>query len=303
MCRVLGVSRQGYYKYVESLNKPPKHAELLAAIRAIIEEDEFNDKYGRERIYDTLVLRGWDISPSTVYRVCRDNGILNKPNKPKGLTKQEKEAYKNDDLLKGNFLADGPNQKLISDITQLPTKDGTLYISLVFDCFDAACVGLAMSDNMKTDLTIASAKMAAANAKTSQNAAIAAIAAPIPTKTPIIHTDRGSQYTSTAFRAFAQKHGITQSMSYAGSGYHGNARCESLIARFKVEAIYNRYDTKNMPMEEVKSLVFRYFMGYWNNRRINHAIGGMPPLLKRARFYEEQNRRKQKSYQSKKMAA
>lgn len=64
----------------------------------------------------------------------------------------DKAEYKNDDLLKGDFVADAPNEKLISDITQLPTKDETLYISGIFDYYDKQCVGLSMNDNMRTDL-------------------------------------------------------------------------------------------------------------------------------------------------------
>lgn len=108
MCRVLSVTRQGYEKHKKSLIKPPRHAALLAEIQAIIEEDEYNDKYGRERIHDALILRGYNVSLSTVYRVCRDHGICQAPNRPKGLTKTEKEAYKSDDLLKGDFDAQAP---------------------------------------------------------------------------------------------------------------------------------------------------------------------------------------------------
>jgi DNA invertase Pin-like site-specific DNA recombinase len=116
MCRVLCVTRQGYEKHKQSQTKPYKHADLLAEIQAIIEEDEYNDKYGRERLRDALILRGYSVSLTTVYRVCRKHGICLKVNTPKGLTKSEKDAYKNDDLLKGNFDADAPNEKLISDI-------------------------------------------------------------------------------------------------------------------------------------------------------------------------------------------
>jgi len=194
---------------------------------------------------------------STVYRLCRDNNLQVKKNNPKGLTKADKEAYKNDDLLKGDFEADAPNEKLISDITQLPTKDGTLYISPVFDCFDALCVGLSIDDNMKTSLVVRSLHSAICRYNIHDAK---------------FHTDR-----------------ITQSMNFAGSGCHGNARCESFFARFKEEAIYDRYKTALMSMEDVKSLVFRYFMGYWNNRRINHAIGGMPPIEKRRRYFKSKN--------------
>ena len=94
LCRILGVSRQGYHKHIKNLDKPDKHADLLAAIQAIRAEDEFNDKYGRSRMLDELLLRGWNISESTLYRVLVKFGLLCKANKPKGLTKQDKEAYK-----------------------------------------------------------------------------------------------------------------------------------------------------------------------------------------------------------------
>jgi len=198
------------------------------------------------------------------------HGLQCKANNPKGLTKQDKEAYKNDDLLKKDFDSDRPGKKLIGDITQLPTADGTLYIGLTFDCFDNACVGLAMDDNMKSPLVERSLSMAISNEDMTDS---------------IFHSDRGSQYTSNDFRKLIKKHNLKQSMSYATFSCYGNAKCESLIGRFKVEAIYKRYDTKNMSMDSVKALVFRYFMGYWNNRRINHAIGGLSPMEKRRRYF------------------
>lgn len=269
---MLDVSRQGYRKYIKSKDRPPKDAAFLAEIKAILEEDEYNDTYGRERLHDSLHLRGFQVSISTVYRICRKYGLLAKRHHAKGLTKADKAAYKTDDLLKGNFVSAQPNQKLISDITQLPTKEGALYISGVFDCYDNQCVGLSMDNNMRTDLVIKSLSIAVKNGA----------------EGAVFHSDRGSQYTSQEFRAYTGSHNITQSMSFAGSSCYGNAKCESMWARFKEEAIYGRHKTIHMSMDAVKSLVFRYFMSYWNNRRICHAIGGMPPASKRAAFYQLQ---------------
>ena len=128
-----------------------------------------------------------------------------------------------------------------------------------------------MDDNMRSPLVERSLSMAVSNKNMTDS---------------IFHSDRGSQYTSNDFRKLIAKHGLKQSMSYATFNCYGNAKCESPIGRFKVEAIYKRYDTKNMSMEAVKSLVFRYFMGYWNNRRINHAIGDMSPNEKRRRYHQ-----------------
>ena len=101
----------------------------------------------------------------------------------------------------------------------------------------------------------------------------------------IVHSDRGSQYTSGLYRQAIALYGIRQSMNRAGGRCHDNARCESMWARMKSELFYGRYDSDKMTVEELKSLVRRYFLGYWNNRRICSANGGLPPLVKRQRFY------------------
>ena len=82
----------------------------------------------------------------------------------------------------------------------------------------------------------------------------------------ILHSDRGSQYTSELYRTMLEKHGIKQSMNSAAGKCHDNARCESIWARMKEELIYGRYDTIKMSSDAVKTLVWWYFMGYWSNR-------------------------------------
>ena len=272
MCRLFGVTPGGYRKWRRNRNRPYKHAALLAMMLEILAEDEENQNYGVERMYAALKLRGRTESKSTVARVMRANGLTQKiKRKPNGLTKSEKEAQKSDNLINRDFSADAPNEKWVTDITQLPTADGTLYISGIFDCYDSTAVGLTMDDNMRKELVIDSLKQAV----TMYGAGA------------ILHSDRGSQYTSQEFRDTLAGFGIRQSMNSAGGRCHDNAKCESMWARAKVEKFYN-FDTSKMPMEVVKRLVFKYFMGYWNNRRICSAIGGMPPAMKRAQFYAQQ---------------
>ena len=96
----------------------------------------------------------------------------------------------------------------------------------------------------------------------------------------IIHSDRGSQYTSHEYREALSRHGFVQSMNSDGGRCHDNARAESMWARMKEELLYNRHDTKTMAADEVKSIIWRYYKSYWNNRRICSSIGGMPPRVK-----------------------
>lgn len=276
-CRMLGVSRQGFYKYLANKDRPWKYQDLADAMKEIINEDECNDTYGRIRMYQALLLKqpeGVHIpSERTVYRVMDQIGLSHRPKrKPNGLTKADREAMKSDDLLKRDFHSDVPLEKCITDITEIPASNGKLYVSAIFDCFDLSVLGLAMETNMKADLCI----------QTLENALTA-----YPTlEGAVIHSDRGAQYTSEAYRQAIQKYHIHQSMNSAGGRCHDNARCESMWARMKTELLYDRYDTKQMTVEELKVLIWRYFLSYWNNRRICSANGGVPPAVERRQYYE-----------------
>jgi transposase InsO family protein len=201
----------------------------------------------------------------------RENGLLQKRNKPKGLTKSDKQAQKSDDLLKRDFTADAPNQKTVTDITEWTAYDGKVYQSGVFDCFDSTCLRLFLSDNMRVELCVETFIQAAGR---------------YDLRGAVSHSDRGSQYTSDEFRQTLKKLEITQSMNSAAGRCHDNAKCESMWARGK-EEIMALYDTKKMTCEQLKRLIFRYYMSYWNNRRICSAIGGVPPAIKRGAYYEK----------------
>lgn len=85
-----------------------------------------------------------------------------------------------------------------------------------------------------------------------------------------------------------EKHGIRQSMNSDGGRCHDNARCESMWARMKTELFYDRIDPENVTVEQLKTLIWRYFISYWNRRRICSANDGLPPALKRQGFYAAQ---------------
>ena len=103
----------------------------------------------------------------------------------------------------------------------------------------------------------------------------------------IVHFDRGSQYTSAAYRAAIQKYGIVQSMNSAGGRCHDNARRESMWARMKEEIFYSRNDKpENYKVAELNTMIRRYYMSYRANRRICTANGGLPPAVKRRLYYE-----------------
>lgn len=282
-CRMLKVTRQGFYNYLKNLSKPYKYEFLVALMKKIIEEDECNDTYGSRRMREALLLKKETRpelnvpSQATIARIMRKNGLIQKKNrKPNGLTKADKAAQKSDNLIGRDFDADKPFEKTVTDITELPTADGKLYLSALEDCFDNSVLALTMKNHMRASLCV--------------DTMTQAIRSFPELRDSISHSDRGSQYTSAEYRAALEKFGIRQSMNGAAGRCHDNAKCESLWGRFKEELIYGRYKTEEMPMDEVKTLVWRYFMGYWNNRRICSANGGLPPVEKRRRFYQAMER-------------
>ena len=232
--------------------------------------------YGRIRMYQALQLKqpeGVHIpGERTVYRVMAEIGLNHKPKrKPNAITKADREASKSNDLIKRDFAAEKPLEKCMTDMTEIKASDGKLYVSAIFDCYDLAVLGLAMDTNMRATLC----------EQTLENACKA-----YPMlRGAILHSDRGTQYTSELYRKAINRYGIVQSMNSAGGRCHDNARCESMWARFKEELLYGRYDPTSMTVEQLKTLIWRYFISYWNNRRICSANGGLPPMVKRQQYY------------------
>ena len=133
-------------------------------------------------------------------------------------------------------------------------------------------IGLAMDTNMKAPLCV----------QTLENTAKAYPGI----RGAIIHSDRGSQYTSQLYRDAIQQYGIQQSMNSAGGRCHDNARCENMWARLKDELFYSRnLKSTDFTVAQLKKMVWRYFMSYWNNRRICSSNDGLPPKVKRDRYY------------------
>ena len=270
------MSRQAFYDYVNNRNKPWKHERLAGLIKEIISEDECNDAYGRVRMREALEYKypGKKIpSERTIYRIMKRIGADHpKRRKAHGITKSDRKAQKSDDLLKRDFTAERPCEKCVTDITEIPAKDGKLYVSAIFDCYDLFVEGISMADHMRAELCVQTVESAYQSFGEMRGA--------------ILHSDRGSQYTSEKFRSAIADFGIVQSMNSAGGKCHDNARCESMWARMKEELFYLRgRKSENFTVDELKTLVWRYFMSYWNNRRICSAIGGIPPAEKRRRYY------------------
>ncbi|MDR7814750.1 IS3 family transposase [Lacrimispora sp.] len=241
MCKILGVSTSGYYKYKKKIGRPGKVDILSAAMKSILNESPFNDNYGAPRMQLALLQRGLKAGIRRITRIMREHGWLHKPRrKPKGLTHTTTEIQEKENLLKQDFSASQPLKKLLTDISQIPCSDGKLYISPILDCFNGEILSLIMRDNMKKELCIDT---------------LHAVTRRYKLNGTILHSDRGSQYTSDAFHQALSKAGVTQSLSGVDHCYD-NARMESFFATLKKELLY-RIPTYRMKREDVKSILFK----------------------------------------------
>ena len=267
MCRVLKISESGYYRWLKNRAKPTARALLSVKIQAILDEHPDNDNYGVDRICTALAHRGVRVSRRTVYRTMSEMGILHRRRRPHGITKATTEIQERENLIKRDFKAEKPLRKLLSDITEIQCYDGKLYVSAVLDCFNGEILSIAMDSNMKKELCIRTVKELEMQYGKKLNGAI-------------FHSDRGSQYTSEAFRSMLKEAGLVQSLSGTGHCFD-NARMESFFATLKKEKIY-RISAYKLTRDQVKSIIFRYIFVYYNRIRISSVNpGGMAPVAYR----------------------
>ena len=262
MCRFLKISESGYYRWLSNQSKKTARELLLVRIKEIIAEHPDNINYGINRMQTALQQHGINVSIRTVYRAMKDGNLLHLRRTPRGITKATTEIEEKENLIKRDFKSDKTLTKLLTDITQIQCLDGKLYISAILDCYNGEIVALEMRNNMKKELCIDTIKQLS------------------NVRNAVLHSDRGSQYTSFEFKEALRKRGIVQSLSGAGHCFD-NARMESFFATLKKEKLY-QIPTYRVARKVVESIIFRYIYGYYNTIRINSFNRkGLPPVAYR----------------------
>lgn len=203
------------------------------------------------------------------YRVCRDNGLLTKRRKPRCITKADPQAQKAEDLVQRDFSAAAPGTKWFTDITEISCVDGKAYLCGILDAHDRALLGHSMENHMRTELCTA-ALMSAARRFGHEPGCI-------------VHSDRGSQFTSHLYREVLDTQGFRQSMGRTGCCYD-NAAMESFFGTLKTELVY-QLPLSRMTRAEVRHEIFAWIEGYYNRLRRHTANEhNLAPLAKRALF-------------------
>jgi putative transposase len=261
MCRVLGVSRSGFYAWQA---RPPSERALTDAwlcerIRAIHAANR--GVYGAPRVHAELALaHGIQVGRKRVERLMAQAGLSGLVARKRGPTTVRVPGVRvADDLVDRHFRPAGPNVVWVADITYLRTWEGWLYLAAVQDAFSRRIVGWAMADHMRTELVVDALQMAIARRR--------------PDPGLVHHSDQGSQFVSLAFGQAARDAGIAISMGSRGDCYD-NAVAESFFATLKKELVHRRsWPTRS----ELSAEVFDYIETFYNRRRRHSTLGMLSP--------------------------
>ena len=260
MCRLLGLSRSGYYAWRAHKPSPRslRDAELLVAIRE--EHLASLGIYGAPRIHAMLRRRGLKVSRKRVARLMHEHGLVGVTRRFKWrTTTPDRDATPAPDRVDRKFTADGPDKLWVADITHIPTHAGSMYLATVLDVWSRKIVGWAVDEKMPAELVVAALDMALARRR--------------PTGV-VHHSDRGSQYTSLAFTKRCRAHDVRVSMGSVGDCYD-NAMAESFFATFEVELLrlVGPLKTKTSAI----NATINFLEGFYNTRRLHSSLGYRSP--------------------------
>jgi putative transposase len=261
MCRLLAVSRSGYYEW---LNRPPcAQAEADQALQEKITRyfAQGRGTYGTRRIKHLLAQEGLQVSRRRIGRVLAQAGLRCKTRRKfKAPTAAGQAQTVAPNQLNQEFTVQAPDTIYVGDITYLPTGEGWLYLAVVLDLCSRAVVGWAMTTHMRAELVNQALSMAVYQRQ--------------PAAGLIMHTDRGSQYGADSYRQLLSQHGMRPSMSRKGNCWD-NAVAESFFHTLKTELIYLE-DFKTH--EQARTGVFEYIEVFYNRQRCHSTIGYLAPL-------------------------
>ena len=263
MCRVLDVSRSGYYRFRTAPESDRKKRNDALYMQIKTTYDASHGTYGSPRITRELRDKGIRCSENRVARLMREKALAAQTKRKFKVTTDSRHNLPvAPNLVQKDFSAAAPNRLWVSDITYIWTLEGWLYLAIIQDVFSRQVVGWSMSQRMTKDLVLNALKSALGRRKNLSGL--------------IFHSDRGSQYAAHAVGELLQQHGIKQSMSKKGDCYD-NAMAESFFSSLKREFIYPfpAFKTRN----EAKQSIFYYIEIFYNKIRKHSAIGYLTPVL------------------------
>ena len=261
MARVLGVSESGFHAWRRrpASAHAAADAALLKRVRTI--HASSRETYGAPRVHAELRAGGERHGRKRIARLMLEAGLVGASRRRGGVTttRRDQDARPAPDLVDRNFVASGPNELWVADITFVPTASGFLYLAVVLDAWSRKVVGWAMTNHLRAELVVDALEMAVGQRRP---------------RDVIHHSDQGSQYTSVAFGKRCKEAGVRPSMGSVGDAYD-NAMCESFFATLECELLDRRRFTSQA---EARMACFSFIEGWYNPVRLHSALGYRSPM-------------------------
>jgi putative transposase len=265
ICKVLCVSRSGYYAWRHRVENPPskrvtERLELIDQIRVLHRKHRY---YGSPRIHRELLAANVQVGRHKVAQLMRANGICARRGKVKARPRSAPPARRPEvkDLVKRDFHADVADALWFTDITQVRTLQGWLFAAVILDAFNREVVSYAVDGHQTPNTAI--------------RALLEALQIRRPPPGCVIHSDRGYQFTSRDWLELADGHGMRVSIGERKSAYD-NATMESWFASYKNEELYP--NGRPATRQEARSRLFGYVWDY-NHIRLHSSLGYVPPVV------------------------
>ena len=265
-CRVLEVSRSGYYEWRDRPASPRAvaDADLIETIRAVHEGSR--GTYGSPRVHAELTL-GLDqrCARKRVARLMRAHGLVGVGGRRKKRRRPDPAVH--DDLVQRRFVADAPDRLWCTDVTEHPTGTGKVYCCAVLDVYSRAVVGWSIADHMRSDLVVDALEMARWRRR--------------PQPGTIVHSDRGSQYTSWVFGHRLRAAGLLGSMGRVASSVD-NGMIESFWSTMQRELLDRRTWTTR---DDLATAIFEWVEAFYNPVRRHSALDYLSPAEYETRYW------------------
>jgi putative transposase len=259
LCEALLVSRSGYYEWLRRRHRPSAREQQNRILRERIRTEFVRSRhtYGSPRITRAL---GGGISRKRVARLMRQERLwARQRSKYRVRTTDSRHADPIAPNRLRGFQPSAPDQAWATDATCLLTGEGWLYVVAIIDLFTRRIVGWSIGNSLDAGLCISALKMAIAGRR--------------PAAGVIVHSDRGMQFASAAFRNVLAEHRLVASMSRKANCYD-NAYIESFWSSLKYEVVYHR---RFATRAEARSAVFSYIEAFYNRIRMHSSLGYLSP--------------------------
>lgn len=260
LCRALGVSRRGYYAWAQQPEgaRAAAHRELCREVLHIHKSSRAT--YGSPRIHAALRANGTRISKTRVERAMSEQGLSGRRRRSfRNTTVRDNSHNVEPNTLARDFTAARPNKRWVTDITYIRTAGGFSYLAAIIDLFSRKVVGWALGTDLSTELALRALRNAFAHRR--------------PPLGLLHHSDRGSQYTSEAYRSALRDSGVEVSMSRKGNCWD-NAVAESFFSTLKSELVINRRWKSHGELEQA---IFEYIEVFYNRQRIHSSLAFRTP--------------------------